>query len=266
MYKVIFLDIDGTIKNDEGVITERTKNAIKEITEMGIKVILCSARDREKSAKISEECGASQYVIAYNGAEIYDYSQNISLYKAIINKESLQKLSDLISHYGLELIITRDNSREKVTDIQSIISGDVLQARIKLKETSQRDKLTEKLRRISGISIYELYRDEYKRIVDIQYATRIDYFLVKKNTNKWEAIKMFCQTKNININNIISIGDGENDVEMIQNSGLGIAPKNAPEYIKRMANVVIPSNNNDGVAIFLEELKEKIYDEERGER
>ena len=53
---------------------------------------------------------------------------------------------------------------------------------------------------------------------------------------------------------------------MIQNSGLGIAPKNAPEHIKRVANIVIPSNNNDGVAIFLEELREKIYDEERGER
>lgn len=265
MYKVIFLDIDGTIKNDEGIITERTKKAIKNITEMGIKVILCSARDRSASLKISEECGASPYVIAYNGAEIYDYNQNISLYRAKLDLEILQKISDLIAIYGLELTITRDDFKEKVTDIQNIFNSDVLQARIKLKETDKRDELIEKLRRISGISIYELCRNKEKRIVDKQDATQIDYFLVKENTNKWEAIRIFCKTKNININDIISIGDGENDIKMIENSGLGIAPENASEHVKKIADMTIPSNNDDGVALFLEKLKEKMYDEERGE-
>lgn len=264
MYKAIFLDIDGTIKNDDGMITERTKNAIKSINEMGIKVILCSARNRDKTSEISKNCGASQYVIAYNGAEIYDYNRKESLYKATLDSKILTEISNLISNSKSESIITGETFGEKITDIQTVIDNEVIQSRIKL--ISQQDKLIEELKKISGISIYVLYRNEEKRIVNKKEATQIDYFIVKENTNKWEAIKMLCKSKKISIDDIISIGDGENDIEMIQNSGLGITLENAPEHIKRIADLVIPSNNDNGVAFFLEGLKEKIYDEERGER
>ena len=68
MYKAIFIDIDGTLRTDEKVITKRTKEAIKKIVDLGIFVIICSGRPRKSTIQVSQEAGASNYVISSNGA------------------------------------------------------------------------------------------------------------------------------------------------------------------------------------------------------
>ena len=70
MYKIIFIDIDGTLRNDKKEITDRTKVAIHKIVEKGIPVVICSGRPRQYTKKVSQEALASNYIIVCNGGEI----------------------------------------------------------------------------------------------------------------------------------------------------------------------------------------------------
>ena len=73
MYKWVFSDIDGTLRNSERKITERTKESIKKLRNNNVGIILCSGRPRHEVEEVSKECGASRYIISSNGAEVYDY-------------------------------------------------------------------------------------------------------------------------------------------------------------------------------------------------
>ena len=81
MHKAIFIDIDGTLRNDDREITYKTKEAIKNIREKGILVILCSGRPIKTTLEISEESCASNYIITSNGAYGYNYIENKCIFK-----------------------------------------------------------------------------------------------------------------------------------------------------------------------------------------
>ena len=76
MYKAIFIDIDGTLRNSNKKITKNTINAIKNTVQKGILVVLCSGRPKKYTEEISREVGASSYIITSNGGVIYDYNKN----------------------------------------------------------------------------------------------------------------------------------------------------------------------------------------------
>ena len=86
MYKIIFTDIDGTLRNSKRELTKRTISAVKKVTKKGILVVLCSGRSQKYTANVSKECGASQYVITSNGANIYDYEKDKDLYTNVGQK------------------------------------------------------------------------------------------------------------------------------------------------------------------------------------
>ena len=80
MYKIIFIDIDGTLRNDKKEITEKTKETIRKTVEKGIYVVICSGRPTKYVEEVSKEALASNYVIGCNGGEIYDYEEKKMIY------------------------------------------------------------------------------------------------------------------------------------------------------------------------------------------
>lgn len=91
MKKVIFVDIDGTIRNNNKEITEETKEAIKKVVSKGVKVVICTGRSRDYAIEVSKEALASPYVIASSGAYVYDYHDKVDLYTSEINKTLYKK-------------------------------------------------------------------------------------------------------------------------------------------------------------------------------
>ena len=83
MYEAIFIDIDGTLRDNNKNISMRTRMAIKNIVEKGIYVVLSSGRPKKYTEEISKECGASQYIITSNGGNIYNYELNKIIYNLI---------------------------------------------------------------------------------------------------------------------------------------------------------------------------------------
>ena len=115
MYKAIFIDIDGTLRDNNENISDRTIKAIKKVTEKGILVILCSGRPRKYTENISRECKASSYIITSNGGSIYDYENNETLYINKMNKKAvidLYKIAEkvnarFIMHIADSIVVNR---------------------------------------------------------------------------------------------------------------------------------------------------------------
>ena len=93
-----------------------------------------------------------------------------------------------------------------------------------------------------------------EKVIEYSYAD-----ICAKGTNKWAAIKVLTSKLGILDEEVIAIGDNINDVKMIENAGLGVAMKNGSPHVRAMADVVAPSNDDEGVAYIVEKyvLKEE---------
>ena len=99
MYKIIFIDIDGTLKNDKKEITEKTKEAICKAKEKGIYLVICSGRPRKYVEEVSKEALASSIIISCNGGEIYDYRKKETICMHDLEKKEVIKLWNLAEKY-----------------------------------------------------------------------------------------------------------------------------------------------------------------------
>ena len=110
MKYVIFIDIDGTLLSDSNSISNRTKNIIHNIVELGHEIILCTGRPRIFAEKISREIGASSYIISSNGAEIYDYKKNEIIYISTMPKNIISQVVSNIEKNNARITMTIDST------------------------------------------------------------------------------------------------------------------------------------------------------------
>lgn len=270
MYKAIFIDIDGTLRNSERNITEKTKEIIKKVTAKGILVVLCSGRPRKYTENVSKEANASKYIITSNGGSIYDYEENRILYANAMNKDACIELYKIASEVnarfimdvGSNRVVNRlkffDGSEEELkTDIESFVKeNDVLQCVIADKDFEKIKGLKTKIEKIAKVAI----KNQHKSLLDetVPKEGSIYYDVSNEETNKGNAIRKFCEILNIELKDTVGIGDDYNDLSMFKVVGYSVAMGNANDEIKKQVNEVTVSNDENGVAVFLEKL---LYEE-----
>ena len=103
MKKTIFIDIDGTLRNDEKKVTKESIEAVKLAVKNGYQIVLCSGRSREHCVNVSKECGASNYIINSNGAEGYDYQNQKVIYQDLFSNKDKLALWNFAQKYNLEV-------------------------------------------------------------------------------------------------------------------------------------------------------------------
>lgn len=266
MYKAIFIDIDGTLRDDNNCISNRTKLAIKAITNKGILVVVCSGRPRKYTENISKECWASKYIITSNGANIYDYENKRDMYVNKINTEACLKLYKIAEDANVRFIMnvgdnrvvnklkyfdgTEEELKEDITDF--LKQNEVAQCVIADNDFDKIANLKDKIESIKGIEI----QNQHKSLTDANVPREgtIYYDIANVGACKGNAVKMFCQMLNIDLKDTIAIGDGYNDISMFDTVGHSIAMGNAKEEIKKSADEVTLSNNENGVAVYLEKI------------
>ena len=111
MHKAIFIDIDGTLRNDDREITYKTKEAIKNIREKGILVILCSGRPIKTTLEISEESCASNYIITSNGAYGYNYIENKCIFKNPMRINDCLEIYKIAKENNVNFIMNTEKGR-----------------------------------------------------------------------------------------------------------------------------------------------------------
>ena len=269
MYKAIFIDIDGTLVNDNGNISERTIEAIKKVTEKGILVIICTGRPIKHTVGISKACKASNYIITSNGGGIYDYEKNEVLYTNKMDKKAIIELYKIAEKVNARFIM--DSIENRVVNKLKNLDGSEIQLKISIEEFVNKndiiqcvisdtdfDKMKSIKEQIEKVENVEI-KNQHKNLID-ETAPRKGsayYDVASIESNKGNAIKEFCKIKNIDLKDVVAIGDSINDISMFEVVGHSVAMGNASDKVKEYADEITESNENDGVAVFLEKLLKK---------
>ena len=239
---------------------------IKMVTERGILVVLCSGRPRKYTEDVSRACNASKYIITSGGSNIYDYEKNEILYINRMNEAACIELYKIAEEADVRFIMNVGESRvvnklkyldgtelELKTDIETFVKeNDVVQCVIADSNFRKIKKIKDKIEKVENVEI----KNQSKNLIEEKESSRNSGYCDVANidTSKGNGIRKFCQILDIDIKDTIGIGDDFNDIAMFQAVGYRVVMENANEKIKEYADEVTLSNENDGVAAFLEKL------------
>lgn len=288
MYKLIAIDLDGTLLNSKGLISEKNKNAIKMAQEKGIEVIIASGRSKDSIKNFASEINSNKYLIAGNGALAYDIQKNKDIYdKSIKKKDVLQILkiceenSIFYSLHTKSTILTKslnysplvyhsENLRkpeDKKTSINIIPNlydyvksnnrEKYLKISIQDADRSIFNNIIKKLKGVKGVDVIDVEHSTKKvlKINDEEMIMQYYYTeITRKNINKWSAIKAVSKKLGIKKKDIMAIGDNINDKEMIENAGLGAVMGNSALAAKNIGRITKANHNSDGVAEAIEQI------------
>lgn len=254
-YRLLAVDIDGTLLNNKREITAKTKKAIHEAIEKGIIFTISSGRPIQGVEMITKQLEVDIPVITYNGAMVITGTSKNVIYSCSMREEDVL----LIERLGRE----RNTTMTIWSDNQLFVNRMDERAAKYSQLSGTQPKLYSDVRELLGKGINKLlWYDEVERInafekemhdrvgTSVNFHTSQPFFLefVDVNASKAIALEKLGEHFGIKREEMIAIGDGFNDLSMIEYAGLGVAMENAPEEIKRLADYVTLSNENDGVA------------------
>ena len=273
MYKLVAIDLDGTLVTDDKKLTKKTIETIKEASEKGVKIMISSGRSFYRLEKFVDELGLrkeDQCTICFNGGMIVDNISKEILYSKNLEEEEVKELIQLGRSLKLPIMIYGKDTHyvEKVPEVVQENKKNLKGMHLKVVNFDELN-FNEKQNHIYKVcfidkpeTIVEKRKEISKEMMQkYEITSSVPEYLeiVKKGIKKSEAIKFVMEKYAIKQDEVMAIGDGENDVEMLSFAGLGIAMENAREYVKEFANDVTTSNNHDGVANAIEKyiLKEE---------
>lgn len=259
--KLIFIDSDDTLKKTDGSISDRVKMAIEKNRKVGNKIIICTARPRYQTLEVMKETDADSIIVSSNGSEIYDNNDSKIIFNSFIDNESVIKLVKYAYSKDIRLILTMEDydyvTKEIRNPNQKLLNNHNYEEELTgchVKQCMFIDKKSEEIFKIKDI----LSVDNKLHIVDEINENSLyeeKWFSVSNsNCSKGNALKIVSKYLNIPIENTIAIGNGKNDISMFEVAGLSVAVANASDDIKSKVNHITLSNDEDGVAVFLETL------------
>ena len=267
MIKAVFIDIDETLTNSNREITQNTKNEIQRCINKGIKIILTSGRSRQEAIEYQEQAGTSPYIISSNGASCYDKINNVEIYNNPINKENLKDLLEysiqnqykIKLNYENKLVLNRATYPDEQDKIKSI---EELKEIIQTKQIVQCVICHEQIKKMLTLKEYLSAKgqlqiiNESKKLKNPKISPSKIYYcdITSKEVSKGNAVIEICKYLNLNTNEIITIGDGENDISMLALTQNSYAMGNAMEKVKASAKHITLTNDEEGVAEVLKQL------------
>ncbi len=258
-YKILVLDIDGTLTDSKKRISRVTKRALRKAQNKGVKIVLASGRPTPGIVPVAEELGFKEhggYILSFNGGKIIDYSADNTVFESVLPGEMIPSLyNDSVENkvsiisYDKTSVLTETPEDEyiikeaalnkmPITEVKSFIEA-VQHPVTKCLMTGEPTHLAEVEQKIKvkyGESL-SIYRSE-------------PYFLeiMPKGIDKAQSLSRLLQHLGLTKEQMIACGDGFNDLSMIKYAGLGVAMSNAQKVVKRSADYITFTNDENGVA------------------
>ena len=288
MYKLVAIDLDGTLLNSYGLVSKKNKEIIEKAVAKGKEIVLASGRPVSSVRSFANEIGANGYIICGNGSMLYDLKNEKIIYDKFIEKQKALQIIKICEensiYYNLytenltiakslnyNVMVYNNENQNKtddkktnikiVSDIYKYIeeAQDVNVLKITICDDNQIifGGIIRKLREIKDIDVLDVSHMARKTIKTGTEEVKVEYFyteITSQNVNKWNAIEKLAQELNIEKEEIVAIGDNINDKEMIENAGLGVIMGNSAPYMKEFADVEVADNNSDGVAEAIEKF------------
>ncbi|VEV54539.1 haloacid dehalogenase-like hydrolase, putative [Plasmodium vinckei vinckei] len=257
--KIVFIDLDGTLLNKHQKVSKLNIESLTKAQNKGIKIVFATGRPMfSVNALIGKDVKKNNLSlmpgIYLNGAITYGPNGDIILDNYIDKKlimdiynfskennlvgrmfwDSLEKAHVFEKNEYTDRYLNLEPTKPDIIDEETLKNTKIYRILILLDE----ENLS---------SVLKMYKNKFSHrvFVDNTFQTYIEVY--HHNANKFEGVKALCKHFDINLNDALAIGDGENDIEMLQGIGTSIAVQNAPSEIKKCAKYVAPSNIDDGV-------------------
>ena len=265
--KAVFIDIDGTLLTSNKTITEKTINTLKRLKEKGILCVITTGRPRWKTKDIAIKSGASPYIISTNGSDIFNCENNEVIYQKRMNKKALIDLyklgtnNDVLVKFqsGFDIYVNKklkpSHSYRKLfpNDMEKFLNENTItQVLFESYDFEKIKTLKTQLEKLKQIKIVNQTKSLVYPEVKLEQNQFTYLDINSPDVNKGNAIKIFCEKFNIDLKDTICIGDELNDIPMFKITGKSVVMGNARDDVKSFANVITTTNDEDGVATFLE--------------
>jgi len=260
-YKIIATDFDGTLLTSNKRVTQKTKNTLLKLKNNQYTIAGVTARNLSSVKKVCD-INMFDYLILNNGCYLYDVEKAEGNYIRSISEDIITKITTYFKKIaqGIDYISSdkyymyRKNGR---TDFRDFIV-----------EVEDNTQINDKISRMNIFAQNEEEAWAYKKYIDDNF-NEVDCIVMQdtdnkkdkrwvainpKNQNKYTTLEMLCDDLKVSTDEAIFFGDSTNDIEIIENVGLGVAMGNALKQVKAKAKTVTLSNDEDGVAVFLESI------------
>ena len=262
-YKMLALDIDGTLTTSDKVITEATKRAVISLQERGIKVIIASGRSEYGLRHIIDELEFfrfGSYVMSFNGGRITDCTTGEIVYDNPLPLSYLPEIYNTAVEYNLGILGYEKDCLISGNGTDEYQEYDALICKMQLKEVDDFPVYFNTPFNKCLLTGTPKHLRNVLSAVQKRFADRLNIFLseeffievLPKNIHKAAALESLLKRLEISKDELVCIGDGINDITMIEYAGLGIAMANANPLLIEKADYVTDSNDNDGVVKAIE--------------
>ena len=279
MIKLIAIDLDGTLLDDRKSIPQQNVLIIRRLVEAGYQVVIATGRRYYSAKKLTETLGGHFVILANNGNIVRNTDDDRLIISKFLDSDSYRDLLTEAESYGLRGIVHVDmysqgidmalEKDDKNKDhLKYITEGDSRYLLLPRKELLGLERVlavvypgASKALRDFRTRVDEKYPERYSSHVleNINIAEAM-YEAMNPGGSKWKTLYEYAQLNGIKREEILAIGDDNNDVEMILNAGIGIAMKNGSQLAKDAADIITERDNDHaGLADALIEALKILY-------
>ena len=272
--RLLFLDLDGTLLNDAKEVTEGNRLALEQALERGHGVVIATGRPLKSAKDLAHRLSLDKpgcMMIASNGAILYDWAKNDTIFTCTLPIPSVRKLfaeanrrNIHIQTYEGDLVLVEPQCEDEALqrycsrigmDYRVIVDAtkDVVQEPVKCLMIDYYDQT-------DLLAMQQWIRDNMQQEADCFFSCQEFLEIVVKDMNKGNAVRRLCQMMGVSISNAVAVGDAANDLSMICAAGIGVAMANGTDEVKAAADYITQrDNNHDGIAeVVAKFLNEKV--------
>ena len=279
MIKCLAFDLDGTLLMDDKTMDPRTVDSIKQAMAKGIQIVIASGRDKNGCRFVYEPLGLEEgnnYLALVNGQIIYDFKNKEYDLDDVLMPEDGIKIQQICKKFDVEGIfccgydfysyLSPMNRLKK--KIKEVVAGKPMDYGLKAgsKYRNFIDLPYEEVRLTQDINKVIMVHSEkfFKQNLDALKEALSDYDvlligptwleIMPKGVSKASALEKIAAKNGYTMNEIMAFGDAQNDIQMTQKAGIGVAMGNAMDEVKEIANIVTDTNMNNGIGKVIDKM------------
>ena len=269
--QLVAIDLDGTLLNSKKTCSLRTQNAVQAVLKTGRKVCFVTGRGVVDTAPFAQQCGLTEHLITANGAYIWDIQNQQCIKQTGLDADIVDYTIQIgrsqkmflwlfaphnvhceTSDYLYQAVInkypdfTSDHCNLDTIDNKSVLKS------LFILQLDKALEIKEQLHQKYGDRVHMIINSTHTSDPDDATKELVYLEILHSESNKGNALQHLCEYYKIPLTNTIAFGDEDNDIEMLQIAGVGVAMANANKSILDVAQYKTLSNDEDGVADFLE--------------
>ena len=259
-YKLLACDLDGTLNNSSGKLTDGNKAAIKKAMDSGLHFAICSGRSQVSVDAFNKELGLNVpggFGISFNGGVVYKADTLEILYEHRMPRAEALRVIDALRAIDPEtpVIVYVEGNLIYYTEDNENIAGYANRVDIKKQKVDSFEEIPSDILKMlirwdpdKLVKLHNAVKEKIEDFCDIVFSEKHLLEFAPKGSTKAEGIRFLAEHLGLDMEETVAMGDNFNDAEMICEAGLGIAVNNAVDEIKAMAGY-ITGNNNDNDAV-----------------